>query len=127
MAAHSVFFPSSIISSTCHSFCHPLHIPNNSSLILVELSINDEYEHEHTENMENLLRSLLDLPQKPAVVLISALELNSAMMANGGDIHLPVAMYYGENPEIRRFWSRDIAMDPLDRLMTNPFPVCSLL
>lgn len=77
--------------------------------------------------MENLLRSLLDLPQKPAVVLISALELNSAMMANGGDIHLPVAMYYGENPEIRRFWSRDIAMDPLDRLMTNPFPVCSLL
>lgn len=69
-------------------------------MILVELSINDEYEHEHTENMENLLRSLLDLPSKPAVVLVQALEFNSATMANGGDIHLPVAVYY-DVPVIR--------------------------
>jgi hypothetical protein len=79
------------------SFCSSLHIPHNSSLILVELSINDEYlPAEHTANMENLLRGLLELPSQPAVILVQALEFNSARMANGGDVHLPVAVYYGE-------------------------------
>lgn len=45
--------------------------------------------------MENLLRGLLELPHAPAVVLVQALEFNSAVMANGGDVHLPVAVYYG--------------------------------
>ncbi|GHJ85051.1 hypothetical protein NliqN6_1453 [Naganishia liquefaciens] len=77
------------------SFCSSLHIPHNSSLIVVELSINDEYlPAEHTANMENLLRGLLELPHRPAVVLVQALEFHSAMMANGGDVHLPVALYY---------------------------------
>lgn len=46
--------------------------------------------------MENLLRGLLELPSQPAVILVQALEFNSARMANGGDVHLPVAVYYGE-------------------------------
>lgn len=46
--------------------------------------------------MENLLRGLLELPSQPAVILVQALEFNSAKMANGGDVHLPVAVYYGE-------------------------------
>lgn len=87
----------SATGSDYFSFCSSLHIPHNSSLILVELSINDEYlPAEHTANMENLLRGLLELPSQPAVVLVQALEFNSARMANGGDVHLPVAVYYGE-------------------------------
>ncbi|KAJ9117453.1 hypothetical protein QFC22_004303 [Naganishia vaughanmartiniae] len=77
------------------SFCSALHIPHNSSLILVELSINDEYlPEEHTANIENLLRGLLELPSRPAVIVVQALEFNSPRMANGGDVHLPVAVYY---------------------------------
>ena len=87
------------------SFCSALHIPHNASLILVELSINDEYlPAEHTRNMENLLRGLLELPQAPAVVLVQALEFNSAAMANGGDVHLPVAIYYGELSSFSSPW-----------------------
>lgn len=86
----------SATGSDYFSFCSSLHIPHNSSLILVELSINDEYlPAEHTANMENLLRGLLELPSQPAVILMQALEFNSARMANGGDVHLPVAVYYG--------------------------------
>lgn len=53
--------------------------------------------------MENLLRGLLELPSQPAVVLVQALEFNSALMANGGDVHLPVALYYGELRDYRGF------------------------
>jgi hypothetical protein len=86
----------SATGSDYFSFCSSLHIPHNSSLILVELSINDEYlPEEHTANIENLLRGLLELPSNPAVILVQALEFNSPRMANGGDVHLPVAVYYG--------------------------------
>lgn len=86
----------SATGSDYFSFCSALHIPHNSSLILVELSINDEYlPEEHTANIENLLRGLLELPSNPAVILVQALEFNSPRMANGGDVHLPVAVYYG--------------------------------
>jgi hypothetical protein len=46
--------------------------------------------------MENLLRSLLDLPNKPAVVMVEALGLGGGSMRYGGDVHMPVAVYYGE-------------------------------
>jgi hypothetical protein len=79
------------------SFCFPLHIPKTSDLVLVELAVNDQALPEHTENMENLLRGLLDLPNKPAVILVEALAFsNGGMGGGGGRIHLPVAQYYGE-------------------------------
>jgi hypothetical protein len=79
-----------------NSFCFGSHIPLNSDIILIELAINDEPLEEHTENMENLLRSLLDLPNKPAVVMVEALGLGGGSMRYGGDVHMPVAVYYGE-------------------------------
>jgi hypothetical protein len=77
------------------SFCFSSHIPLNSNIILIELAINDEPLDEHTENMENLLRSLLDLPSKPAIIMVEALGLGGGSMRYGGDVHLPVAIYYG--------------------------------
>ncbi|ADV20148.1 hypothetical protein I305_01227 [Cryptococcus gattii E566] len=77
------------------SFCFPLHIPSNSDLVLVELAVNDEGIPEHVENMENLLRGLLDLPSKPAVMLVEAMAFsNGGMGGGGGRMHLPVAQYY---------------------------------
>jgi hypothetical protein len=46
--------------------------------------------------MENLLRGLLDLPNKPAVILIEAVAFSvGGMGGGGGRMHLPVAQYYG--------------------------------
>ncbi|WWC95233.1 hypothetical protein V866_002091 [Kwoniella sp. B9012] len=77
------------------SFCFPLHIPTDSDLIFVELAVNDEGIVEHVENMENLLRGLLDLPSKPAIVLVEAMAFsNGGMGGGGGRMHLPVAQYF---------------------------------
>jgi len=57
--------------------------------------VNDEGIPEHVENMENLLRGLLDLPNKPAVVLVEALAFSTGGMGGGGGrMHLPVAQYF---------------------------------
>jgi hypothetical protein len=61
-----------------------LHIPLESDIILVELAVNDEPLPEHVENMENLLRGLLALPQKPAVVLVEVIAFSTGGMGGGG-------------------------------------------
>jgi hypothetical protein len=66
------------------SFCFPLHIPDDSDLVLVELGVNDEGIPEHVENMENLLRGLLEMPNGPAVVLVEAMAFSSGGMGGGG-------------------------------------------
>ncbi|ORY32861.1 hypothetical protein BCR39DRAFT_522172 [Naematelia encephala] len=77
------------------SFCFPLHIPTTSDLVLVELAINDEGIPEHIDNMENLLRGLLDMENKPAVILVEGMAFSSGGMAGGGGrMHLPVAQYF---------------------------------
>ncbi|KAL7421921.1 hypothetical protein Q5752_003693 [Cryptotrichosporon argae] len=99
------WFPSSSIrkvngaapatGSDYFSFCFSLHIPTDSDLVLVELGVNDEGLPEHADNMENLLRGLLELPAKPAVVLVEAMAFSAGGMGGGGGrFHLPVAQYY---------------------------------
>lgn len=69
--------------------CFPLHIPEASDLVVVELAVNDEGILEHVENMENLLRGLLDLPHQPAVILVEAMAFsNGGMGGGGGRMHL---------------------------------------
>lgn len=75
--------------SDYYSFCFPLHIPEDVDLVFVELAVNDEAVAEHADDMDNLLRGLLELPSEPAVVLIEALALSAGVMAGvGGRIHL---------------------------------------
>lgn len=51
--------------------------------------MNDEGIPEHVENMENLLRGLLDLSSKPAVMLVEAMAFsNGGMGGGGGRMHL---------------------------------------
>lgn len=80
------------------SFCMKLHIPEEADLVVVELGVNDEALPEHEENMENLLRGLLDLPNQPAVMLLEVVAFSQGEMAGGGHRkHLPIAQYYGES------------------------------
>lgn len=77
------------------------------------IRINDLFAHESAVTMEDLLRGLLDLPQRPAVLVARTIGLEaevssgnsflsfveadlprSQMIAVGGDEHLPVAAYY---------------------------------
>lgn len=74
----------SATGSDYFSMCFPLHIPEESDLVVVELAVNDEGLLEHVENMENLLRGLLDMPNKPAVILVEAMAFSGGGMGGGG-------------------------------------------
>ncbi|KZO90812.1 hypothetical protein CALVIDRAFT_602699 [Calocera viscosa TUFC12733] len=77
------------------SLCFREMLPDNVDLVLVELSVNDFREVEAAIEFETLMRSLLSLPSKPAVVLISTFALLfSEGISTGGDIHIGVANYY---------------------------------
>lgn len=66
------------------SFCFSLHIPLDVDLVVVELGVNDEGDIEHINNMENLLRGLLDLENQPAVVLLELMAFSGGGMGGGG-------------------------------------------
>ncbi|WOO81154.1 uncharacterized protein LOC62_03G004686 [Vanrija pseudolonga] len=77
------------------SFCFPLHIPEETDLVIIELAINDEGIPEHVTDMENLLRGVLDMPKRPAVMLVEILAFsNGGMGGGGGRMHLPVAQFF---------------------------------
>lgn len=75
------------------SYCFHLHIPREVDLVFVEQGINDAGEPEYYETMENLLRGLLSLETKPAVIVVDVLSLRAEMGGSGGRMHLPVAQY----------------------------------
>ncbi|KZT55616.1 hypothetical protein CALCODRAFT_343313 [Calocera cornea HHB12733] len=77
------------------SLCFREMLPDNVDIVFVELSVNDFREVEAAIQYETLIRSLLSLPSKPAVVAISTFALLfSEGISTGGDIHLGVAEYY---------------------------------
>ncbi|EJT99476.1 hypothetical protein DACRYDRAFT_23620 [Dacryopinax primogenitus] len=77
------------------SLCFREMLPDNVDLVFVELSINDFREVDAAIEFETLVRSLLSLPSRPAVVVLSTFALMfSEGISTGGDIHLGVAEYY---------------------------------
>jgi hypothetical protein len=80
------------------SFCFPLHIPDDSDLVVIELGVNDEPDPEMVDNMEALLRGVLGMDNSPAVMLAEAMAFSMGQMSGGGGrYHLPVAQYYGRS------------------------------
>ncbi|KZO90804.1 hypothetical protein CALVIDRAFT_489907 [Calocera viscosa TUFC12733] len=76
------------------SMCFPAHIPEDVDIVLLELSINDR-RIDDAEAWETLVRALLELPNKPAVISTSTFALQfSQGLGVGGDLHLGVAQYY---------------------------------
>jgi hypothetical protein len=64
------------------SVCLGSHVPSDVDLVVVEYAINDPYNAEHDTDMrkafERLLRKLLNLPKKPAVILLLNYNWNTA-------------------------------------------------
>ncbi|GAA5932266.1 hypothetical protein JCM3775_001178 [Rhodotorula graminis] len=67
-------------------------------LVLVELDVNDVADEPSRLAAELLVRSILLLPNKPAVIFVGAFALVSQSrrdgILNGGDVHAQVAAYY---------------------------------
>ncbi|KAL7424571.1 hypothetical protein Q5752_000255 [Cryptotrichosporon argae] len=79
--------------SDYYSYCFHEHVPPEPDLVLLELAINDEYLVARGPTYERLVRALLDLPSRPAVLNLNIFALRFKVMANGGDIHSAVAQH----------------------------------
>lgn len=76
------------------SVCAVEHIDENVDLVFIELSINDLRGEQSAISYEWLVRLLLQLPNKPAVINANVFSIHFEYLATGGDFHLPVAQYY---------------------------------
>ena len=89
----------------------------DADLVLVELAVNDDFTPDHISASETLIRSLLDLPSAPAVLLVDSFALLNArgrpMSLNGGDAHAHLALRY-DVPSI------SLRAAALTAMMANP-------
>ncbi|OXG45645.1 hypothetical protein C359_00332 [Cryptococcus neoformans Bt120] len=76
------------------SLCYGEHLPDDMDLVLIELAINDEVLIRNINSYELLVRSLLDLPNAPAIMNLQVFALNFNTITNGGDMHLGIAQFY---------------------------------
>lgn len=58
------------VGSDYFAGCWKEHIPEDSDLVIVELGINDERELSAMEDFEHLLRSLIEMPSHPAIIVV---------------------------------------------------------
>lgn len=80
--------------SDYYSSCFMGHIDEGSDIIFIELAVNDQFSEGDAKSYEWLLRTLLALPSKPAIIHVQTMGLVFNMIATGGDMHLAVAQYY---------------------------------
>lgn len=76
------------------SVCALEHIDENVDLVIIELAINDLRGEYSAISYEWLVRHLLELPNKPAIVNAHVFSTHFEYLATGGDFHLPVSQYY---------------------------------
>ncbi|RUS18728.1 hypothetical protein BC937DRAFT_88412 [Endogone sp. FLAS-F59071] len=89
--------------SAYYAYCYENHIPTDVDIIFIEFALNDGSTFPSERNngdplaskmMESLVRNLLRLPSKPAIVFISFFSFNVNEYFDGQESHLPVANYY---------------------------------
>ncbi|WVF71803.1 hypothetical protein IAT40_006611 [Kwoniella sp. CBS 6097] len=76
------------------AMCYGHHIPEDVDLVLVDMAINDGFSLQGANSYEVLLRHLLELPNKPAVINLQVFALMFHTIATGGDIHQGISSYY---------------------------------
>ncbi|OCF76893.1 hypothetical protein I204_02601 [Kwoniella mangroviensis CBS 8886] len=82
------------IGSDYFAMCFGHHIPEDVDLVLVDMAINDGFSEKGAESYETLLRHLLALPNRPAVINLQVFALMFQTIATGGDIHQGISSYY---------------------------------
>lgn len=87
------------------AYCFDKHIPKDVDIIFLEFSLNDASTLPCEMNdkkgsivqakmMESLVRNLLRLPRKPAVIMTSVFSFNVNEYLDGQESHLPISNYY---------------------------------
>ncbi|OCF42382.1 hypothetical protein I317_03757 [Kwoniella heveanensis CBS 569] len=94
-------------------WCFKEHIPEDSDLILVEQGINDLLEIEVINLYEHLLRGLLELPNKPAVINVETFTALFPSLLSSSAFHQSVLNFY----DVPSIAIRDVL---LPRLLADP-------
>lgn len=76
------------------SACFGEHIPEDSDLVILEFAINDQRGTNAQDSYERLIRALLDLESKPAIINLHVFALRFNTIVQGGSEHLGIAQYY---------------------------------
>ncbi|GAA6033724.1 hypothetical protein JCM8097_004399 [Rhodosporidiobolus ruineniae] len=65
-------------------------------LVFIELDVNNANTNEARDYTEEMLRSILQLPTKPAVIFVGSMGINSGWgpLTNGGDAHAALSAWY---------------------------------
>ncbi|KAJ9121924.1 hypothetical protein QFC24_004506 [Naganishia onofrii] len=90
-------FTNGAVSATGSEYfatCFAEHIPEDVDLVMVELAINDVRHLDYQVEYEMLVRGILDLPNKPAIINLHTLGLLFDPITQGGDLHIGIAHYY---------------------------------
>lgn len=65
---------------------------------MIETAVNDEVSEELRRSSETLLRSVMSMPQQPAVMYVDSFATRSSSgrdgLRDGGDLHGPLAAFY---------------------------------
>ncbi|KAJ2962136.1 hypothetical protein NQZ79_g2580 [Umbelopsis isabellina] len=87
-----------------YAYCFDKHIPKDVDIVFVEFSLNDasalpcelakQGSIVQAKMMESLVRNLLRLPRKPAVIMTSVFSYNVNEYLDGQESHLPISNYY---------------------------------
>ncbi|WVR03959.1 hypothetical protein IAU60_000958 [Kwoniella sp. DSM 27419] len=94
-------------------WCFKEHIPEDSDLVLVEQGINDLLDIEVIGLYEHLLRGLLELPNKPAVINIETFTTLFPSLLSSSAFHQGVLNFY----DVPSIAIRDVL---LPRLLADP-------
>nr|XP_019012223.1 uncharacterized protein I206_03068 [Kwoniella pini CBS 10737]OCF51004.1 hypothetical protein I206_03068 [Kwoniella pini CBS 10737] len=94
-------------------WCFKEHIPEDSDLILVEQGINDLLDMEVISLYEHLLRGLLELPNKPAVINVETFTTLFPSLLSSSAFHQGVLNFY----DVPSIAIRDVI---LPRLLADP-------
>ncbi|WWC99168.1 hypothetical protein V866_006063 [Kwoniella sp. B9012] len=94
-------------------WCFKEHIPEDSDLILVEQGINDLLDMEVISFYEHLLRGLLELPNKPAVINVETFTTLFPSLLSSSAFHQGVLNFY----DVPSIAIRDVI---LPRLLADP-------
>lgn len=94
-------------------WCFKEHIPVDPDLVLLELGINDLIQLEVIESYEHLVRSILQLDSRPAIINIETFTLLFSTKLSSSSLHGDVVTYY----DIPTISLRDVL---LARLTDNP-------
>ncbi|EIW68892.1 hypothetical protein TREMEDRAFT_31125, partial [Tremella mesenterica DSM 1558] len=99
-------------------WCFKEHIPDDSDLVLLELGINDLLDLDIIESYEHLIRSILQLESRPAIINIETLTLLFPTLLQSSSLHQDVLSYY----DIPSLSIRDVLLPRINEAPDEELP-----